>query len=123
MELREWLLGLLGSGVLGYAGFAFVAWLESRFAGFSLLDAWMKRLVAWAVSAIAGALPYGAMVLMGYEAAPPDWRGWVERLFFYIFIALSTNQAAHAIDKTRADKERRELAWIEALVPTDVCDR
>jgi len=123
MELREWLLGLLGSGVLGYAGFAFVAWLENRSVKFTLLDAYLKRAIAWGVSAIAGALPYGAMVLMGYEAAPPDWRGWVERLFFYIFIALSTNQAAHAIDKTRADKERRELAWIEALVPTDVCDR
>jgi hypothetical protein len=123
MELRDWLLGLLGSGVLGYAGFAFVAWLENRSVKFTLLDAYLKRAIAWGVSAIAGALPYGAMVLMGYEAAPPDWRGWVERLFFYIFIALSTNQAAHAIDKTRADKERRELAWIEALVPTDVCDR
>jgi hypothetical protein len=123
MELREWLLGLLGSGVLGYAGFAFVAWLENRSVKFTLLDAYLKRAIAWGVSAIAGALPYGAMVLMGYEAAPPDWRGWVERLFFYIFIALSTNQAAHAIDKTRADRERRELAWIEALVPTDVCDR
>ena len=123
MELREWLLGLLGSGVLGFAGFAFVAWLENRSVKFTLLDAYLKRAIAWGVSAIAGALPYGAMVLMGYEAAPPDWRGWVERLFFYIFIALSTNQAAHAIDKTRADKERRELAWIEALVPTDVCDR
>jgi hypothetical protein len=123
MELRDWLLGLLGSGVLGYAGFAFVAWLENRSVKFTLLDAYLKRAIAWGVSAIAGALPYGAMVLMGYEAAPPDWRGWVERLFFYIFIALSTNQAAHAVDKTRADKERRELAWIEALVPTDVCDR
>ena len=123
MELREWLLGLLSSGVLGCAGFAFVAWLENRSVKFTLLDAYLKRAIAWGVSAIAGALPYGAMVLMGYEAAPPDWRGWVERLFFYIFIALSTNQAAHAIDKTRADKERRELAWIEALVPTDVCDR
>lgn len=123
MELRDWLLGLLGSGVLGYAGFAFVAWLENRSVKFTLLDAYLKRAIAWGVSAVAGALPYGAMVLMGYEAAPPDWRGWVERLFFYIFIALSTNQAAHAVDKTRADKERRELAWIEALVPTDVCDR
>jgi hypothetical protein len=123
MELREWLLGLLGSGVLGYAGFAFVAWLESRSAGFALLEAWAKRLVAWAVSAVAGAVPYLLMVLMRYEPVPADWRGWVERLFFYIFIALSTNQAAHAIDKTRADKERRELAWIEALVPTDVCNR
>ena len=123
MELREWLLGLLGSGVLGYAGFAFVTWLESRFAGFSLLDAWMKRLVAWAVSAIAGALPFGVLVLMQYEPAPPGWRGWVEKLFYYVFIAVTVNQAAHAIDKTRADKERRELAWIEALVPTDVCDR
>ena len=123
MELREWLLGLLSSGVLGYAGFAFVTWLESRFAGFSLLEAWVKRLVAWAVSAIAGALPFGAMVLMGYEPAPPDWRGWVERLFYYVFIALTVNHAAHAVDKTRVDRERVEQAWIDAQVPTDVCDR
>lgn len=108
MELREWLLGLLGSGVLGYAGFAFVAWLESRSAGFALLEAWAKRLVAWAVSIIAGALPYGAMVLMGYEPAPPDWRGWVEKLFYYVFIAVTVNQGAHAVDKSRADRERVE---------------
>lgn len=122
MELREWLVGLLSSGVLGYAGFAFVAYLESKFAKFAALEAWVKRLVAWAVSAVAGALPYGAMVLMGYEPAPPDWRGWVERLFFYIFIALSTNQAAHAIDKTRADRERQEFL-LDAYGPHDLgCD-
>ena len=123
MELREWLLGLLGSGVLGYAGFAFVAWLENRSVKFTLLDAYLKRAIAWGVSAIAGALPYGAMVLMGYEPAPADWRGWVEKLFYYVFIAVTVNQGAHAVDKSRADKERRELAWIESLVPTDVCDR
>ena len=123
MELREWLLVLLSSGVLGYAGFAFVAWLESRSAGFALLEAWVKRLVAWAVSVVASALPHGAMVLMGYEAALADWRGWVEKLFYYVFIAVTVNQGAHAVDKSRADKERRELAWIESLVPTDVCDR
>jgi len=123
MDLREWLLGLLSSGALGYAGFAFVAWLENRSAGFALLEAWVKRLVAWAVSIVAGALPFCAMVLMGYEPAPPDWRGWVEKLFFYVFIALSANQAAHAIDKTRVDRERVEAAWIEAPAPTDVCDR
>ena len=123
MELREWLLGLLGSGVLGYAGFAFVAWLENRSVKFTLLDAYLKRAIAWGVSAIAGALPFGVLVLMQYEPAPTGWRGWVEKLFYYVFIAVTVNQAAHAIDKTRADKERRELAWIEALVPTDVCDR
>ena len=109
MELREWLLGLLSSGVLGYAGFAFVTWLESRFAGFSLLEAWVKRLVAWAVSAVAGALPYGAMVLMQYEPVPADWRAWVEKLFYYVFVALTVNQGAHAVDKTHADRERAEM--------------
>ncbi len=124
MELREWLVGLLGSGVLGYVGFAFVAWLESRFAGFALLEAWAKRLVAWAVSAVAGAVPYLLVVLMRYEPVPADWRAWVEKLFYYVFIALTVNQAAHAIDKTRVDRERRvEQAWIDAQVPTDVCDR
>ena len=53
MELRDWLLGLLGSGVLGYAGFAFVAWLENRSVKFTLLDAYLKRAIAWGVSAIA----------------------------------------------------------------------
>ncbi len=108
MELREWLLGLLSSGALGYAGFAFVAWLEGKFVKFAQTEAWVKRLVAWAVSAVAGALPYGAMVLMNYEPAPADWRAWVEKLFYYIFIALTVNQGAHIVDKTRFDRERRK---------------
>lgn len=122
MELREWLVGLLSSGVLGYAGFAFVAYLESKFAWFAQMEAWAKRLVAWIISAVAGALPYGAMVLMGYDPVPPDWRAWIEKLFYYVFIAVSINQAAHAVDKTREDRELQEQAWMNAQGQIDGCD-
>ena len=125
MELREWLLGLLSSGALGYAGFAFVAYLEGKFAKFAHMEAWAKRLVAWAVSAAAGALPYCAMVAMGYDPVPADWRQWIEKLFYYVFIAVSVNQAAHAADKTRDDRLRAAAAasrMCDAHMQ-DCCDR
>ena len=122
MELREWLLGLLSSGALGYAGFAFVAYLEGKFAKFAALEAWVKRLVAWAVSAVAGGLPYAAMVGMGYDPAPVDWRQWIEKLFYYVFIAVSINQGAHAVKKTREDRKRQEFL-LDAYGPHNLgCD-
>jgi len=104
MNLRDFLTGLAGSGVLGVAGFVLMAYLEKKWAWVAGLEAWLKRLMAWTVSGLVGVIPFLGMVLMQHVPAPVGWRAWVEALFVYVYIALAASQGAHAIDKTRKDR-------------------
>ena len=104
MNLRDFLTGLAGSGILGVAGFALLKYLEDKWPWLATQEAWLKRLLAWTVSAVVGVLPFLVMVFMRYEPMPVDGRAWVEALFVYGYIAVTFNQGAHVISKTLADR-------------------
>jgi hypothetical protein len=105
MQLKEFLTGLVASGVLGGFGYPLVTYLEERYTWICALEYWAKRLLAWMVSIALGVIPYFAMVAMQYAPTPPDWRAWVEALFVPAFVAITASQSAHAIGETRKRRQ------------------
>lgn len=103
MNLAEFLVSLVASGVLGGAAAPFLAYLESKWAWLSKAEPWVRRLLAWVVSCGLGVLPYLIQVVMQYEPVPVDWREWVEKLFVVAFVAITANQGAHIATKPKRE--------------------
>jgi hypothetical protein len=95
-NLKDFLVWVLtpGAGVLAY-------WLMENVPALVNLDAKLKRFAAFGISALLGILAFLAMVGMGYEAVPVDWRAWVEALFAVAAVAGGLSQVLHGLLKLR----------------------
>jgi len=103
MQLSEFLMSLVASGILGGLGMPLLAWIESRWPWLAQAEPWVRRAGAWIIGCGLGVLPYLVQVLMQYEPAPSDWRGWVEQLFAVAFVAITANQGVQILGKKRKD--------------------
>lgn len=110
MTLERWLSEVLGSGVMGVAAFYLtnvsVIPLRERLRPFLEKHQWLLglevfvvRAIAWFLAALLAFLPFWFATVMNYIPTPEGWRGWLEGAFPYIVIAITTGQAAHAIQK------------------------
>lgn len=99
MELRDFLVGLVSSGILGTLAYPLVNWLEIKWAWLHTSEPWVRRLASWIAAVSIGALPYLAQVVLLYEPAPADWRAWVERLFSVGFVAVTAAQGVHILKR------------------------
>jgi len=95
-NLKDFLVWVLtpGAGVLAY-------WLMENVQFLVDLEARLKRFVAFGLSAVLGILAFLAMVGMGYQAVPVDWRAWVEALFGVAAVAGGLSQILHGLLKLR----------------------
>ena len=91
LEFLTWAL-TPGAGVLAY-------WLMENVSALAALEPKLKRLVAFGLSALIGVLAFLAMVGMGYQPAPADWRAWVEALFGVAAVAAGLSQILHGLLK------------------------
>jgi len=99
MNLSDFLMSLVTSGVLGGLAAPFLTWVEDKWTWLAQAELWARRLGAWIVACSLGVLPYLWQVLMQYEPVPADWRGWVEKLFAVAFVAITANQGIHILTK------------------------
>ena len=76
MDLRTLLTTLVASGIGGTAAY----WLLEKWAWFAGLTAEYKRFAALALNALVAILAYLAMLGMGYQTPPADWRAWIETI-------------------------------------------
>ncbi len=100
MTLQEALVLLvqLAAGIADYLVMNVIHWKETA-------PEWAKRAAAFGIAGALGALIYLAQVAMLYEPAPVDWRGWVEAIFYAIFVVFGASQLAHIKDLVEKAKK------------------
>lgn len=91
MELKDALVFLSTTGAAAAAW-----WLMDRVWFLARQGPEAKRYLAFALTAAIAVLAWLAQVGMLYQAAPADWRGWVEALSAVAFTAVGLNQIIHA---------------------------
>ena len=68
----------------------------------ALVSAKAKIVIAVLVSSFLGACAYALSVVMLYEVAPVDWRGWVGAIFSAAVVSSGFSQLMHNVRKLRA---------------------
>ena len=91
------ILIVAGGSIVG----GIVYWLMDNVAWFKARPPLEKRVWAFALSA---ALPIAAwlvMLVMGYEAAPTTWQGWIEKVFTLALTPILVSQGIHGVRDLR----------------------
>jgi hypothetical protein len=83
-----------GAGVVTY-------WLIDTVPWFRSLPSEPKRYTSLALAALIPCVAWLLTLLIGYEAAPVTWQGWIERLFSLATASLIASQAIHGRMKLR----------------------
>lgn len=90
-------LFVAGGSIIGAA----VYWIMDTFDFFKNLQPAPKRFVSLALSAALPVLAWVIMLIMGYDAAPATWQGWIERIFALALTPILVSQGVHGLRDLR----------------------
>lgn len=90
-------LFVAGGSIVGVA----VYWLMDTVAFLKNLSPAQKRFVSLGMSALLPVAAWLLMLVMGYDAAPLTWQGWVERVFTLALTPILVSQGIHGVRDLR----------------------
>ena len=93
-------LFVAGGSIIG----AVVYWLMDNVDWLKTLTPAQKRFASILLSALLPNLAWGVMLIMGYDAPPATWQGWIERIFTLALTPILVSQGIHGV----RDLGRRE---------------